>query len=204
MLNQVGLNMRYPAIATMRIMAADRRLFEHIMKNLGFKLTPHRHDPTSAATVQTEAITAIASVMTEGKVPLYFNQLKEMAERLGYIALLENPMLPQPRREISDEERYLENDAREMGMDDPDFMTDPDAEMDINAPTQFGPRSSMDRDGNGAMTDLLDAEDSLTDMDALDGIEPEATGEELWQQIMADVQHPDNPLNAPPTDGVPW
>lgn len=158
--------MHYPAIATMKIIAADRSLFEHIMKNLGFKLTPHRYDSTGAATVQTEAITAIASVMTESKIPLYFNQLKEMAERLGYIALLESPLLPQPRREISDEERYLENDAREMGMDDPDLMTDPDAmdEFDINAPRHFGPRSSMDRGGNKPMSDPLNAEDPLTDV----------------------------------------
>ena len=117
--------MRAPSIRVMRVAASDPDLFESLMGRLGFRVVRRDTNPLST-TVQSEAVQAIASAICEDKnerikLQPYHRQLKEMAEKLGYVVVLEGPNwhdheeYQQLNRDAEEAERGFDND---MDLDD--------------------------------------------------------------------------------------
>jgi hypothetical protein len=91
----VGEYIMKPSLSVMNIAASgDPALFEHLMGRLGLRLVRRNDDPLQTQ-VQEEAVQAIASVISEGihervKLDRYRRHLKEIAEKTGYIVVIEN------------------------------------------------------------------------------------------------------------------
>ena len=83
-----------PSIQVVSIAASDPALFEHLMNNAGFRLASRDTDPLQD-NVQTESVSAVASMISEDRtervqLSQYQRALKEMAEKIGYIAILDD------------------------------------------------------------------------------------------------------------------
>lgn len=87
--------MPLPSIQVMGIAAkGDPSLFETMMAQAGFRVTPRNNDPL-ADYVQEEAVAAVASAITEDayhgvRLSPYHRKLKTLAEQAGYIVMVEN------------------------------------------------------------------------------------------------------------------
>lgn len=83
-----------PSIAELELMAvSDDMLFEHCMKQIGLPVVGQLNDDPTEKAVQSESISSIASTITEDtneniRLDPYRAQVKQMAERLGYIVTI--------------------------------------------------------------------------------------------------------------------
>lgn len=117
--------MSRPALNVMQIAAADPALFEHLMARAGLRIVPRDNDPLST-TVQAECVEAVASCISEGagdrvKLPAHQRRMKTLAERLGYVVMVESPDWHR-----HEEYEALQKDARDDAMSDPEFGADSD------------------------------------------------------------------------------
>ena len=106
--------MRAPSARILQIAAADPALFEHLMAKSGMRITPRDNDPLRTS-VQEEIAESIAPLISEDagtriRLKPEVKAIKEMAEKLGYVVVLESPYGDPRRHEEYDQ---LETDARE-------------------------------------------------------------------------------------------
>jgi hypothetical protein len=86
---------RAPSLQVMGIAAnSDPALFENLMSNMGMRVVRRRVNDPLNTSVQEEAVMAVASAICEDtnsrmRLTKYQRALKEMAERAGYIVMLE-------------------------------------------------------------------------------------------------------------------
>lgn len=137
--------MTKPSINVMHIAAADPALFEHLMASVGLRIVPRDSDPLQT-NVQEEAVMAVASAITEDayqpiRLSPYRKQLKEMAEKLGYVVMLEHwhdhEEYQQLNRDAEEGERGFYNDLPPEERDALD--AEHDAFQDSYGETMFGP-----------------------------------------------------------------
>lgn len=87
--------MPLPSLQVMGIAAnGDPYLFRELMAKAGFSIVPQDNDPLNNQ-VQAEAVSAVASAITEDtyqgvRLSPYHKQLKTLAERAGYVVMIEN------------------------------------------------------------------------------------------------------------------
>ena len=80
-----------PSLNTLELLAvSDNVLFEHHMKRIGLEVIGVRDENEIGSIVQSESITAIASIITEDsdtnvELDSYRQRAKKMAENCGYI-----------------------------------------------------------------------------------------------------------------------
>lgn len=159
--------MRAPSVRVMRIISADPELFESVMGRLGFRLVRRENDPLSTQ-VQNEDIDAIAAVISEDsntrlRIHPYHKQLQEMAQKMGYIVVMEM------WHRDNDEFAAIERDAREA--EEAGFGDDLDNE-------ESGIPSEMDH--------LAPAGPPIGQHE-----QEGPTGQALWDQMMNDVDSAD-------------
>ncbi len=87
--------MSLPSLQVLGIAAnGDPSLFENLMAQAGLRVVPRNDDPLST-NVQEEAVAAVASIITEDayhgvRMSPYHKQAKLLAERAGYVVMIEN------------------------------------------------------------------------------------------------------------------
>lgn len=87
--------MPLPSLQVLGIAAnGDPSLFESLMAQAGFRVVPRDDDPMNT-NVQEEAVAAVASAITEDayhgvRLTAYHKQAKLLAERAGYVVMIEN------------------------------------------------------------------------------------------------------------------
>ncbi len=88
-------------LSVLKIAAADSTLFEHLVNQTGLQIVGARNDDPLESTVQSEAIEAMASTITESiydRVQLspQHKAVKQLAESLGYIVAVSEGLDQQP------------------------------------------------------------------------------------------------------------
>ncbi len=116
--------MPLPSLQVLGITAqGDPSLFESLMAKAGFRVVPREDDPLSTS-VQEEAVSAIASAITEDayhgvRLSPYHKQAKRIAESAGYVVMIENcgPLGSDPC--AGDFDDGIDEIGDDMGMDVP-------------------------------------------------------------------------------------
>lgn len=115
--------MPLPSLQVLGIAAnGDPSLFESLMAQAGFRVVPRDDDPMNTS-VQEEAVAAVASAITEDtytgvRLSPYHKQAKFLAERAGYVVMIENcgpPGADPCEGELGDEEVASMGGPEEVG-----------------------------------------------------------------------------------------
>lgn len=140
----------------MRIAASDPNLFEHLLARAGMRVVRRDTDPLRT-TVQNESVFAVASAMCEDindrvRISPQQKALKEMAERAGYIVMLE--FSPEEFEQEAPEDTSLSPATDSEPMMDAPVAGDEGLEPEIGPEPEMGPEPPMD--GASSVDDLAD------------------------------------------------
>ncbi len=186
-----------PSIKAVTIATADPALFEHLLRQAGFTLVQRDHDPLRT-TVQEETVTSVASLISESVEPVklgrYHKTLKEMAEKMGYIAIYENEFPPEEAEATSEFPSELPGEE----------MPEDEVEGEFGPETDMIPPDDMPSPEEEAIAQIpLGAELASAVMDVIrgntadgvgggmvDSIAPPPEQEEFEEPIAVDTEEP--------------